>query len=103
MNLFDVGCQRQLTSNATPVSPCFEIPGAMSALVKTASTAFLLGLSIFSPTVLAAPSRRGLTQFPPHDDTVSTCTWFVDYDGSETCADIVKDNFITLEDLMKWV
>lgn len=40
----------------------------------------------------------------PHDPNTSPhCTWWLDYDGTETCEEILDWNMITMAQFVRWV
>ncbi|KAF2108719.1 hypothetical protein BDV96DRAFT_556005 [Lophiotrema nucula] len=39
---------------------------------------------------------------PTDASTTPYCTWWVDYSGGETCAQLISDNFVSMTDFYRW-
>ena len=49
-------------------------------------------------------SRSGKTPSLAFDPaTTSYCSWWIDYDGSMTCQEVLDDNWIELDAFRRWV
>lgn len=66
----------------------------------------LLALAAGLTSVAAAPlrTREGdEPAFPFDENTLSHCSWWIDYDGSQTCEEVVEWNWIDLKSFYRWV
>ncbi|KAK4666249.1 hypothetical protein QC763_0070920 [Podospora pseudopauciseta] len=76
-------------------------------MLSSTSTLVLLG-GLFSAVAAGKPAsvvkaRDGLTPSLPYDpNTTSQCFWWADITSATTCDTIVRDNYITLEELRRW-
>lgn len=52
---------------------------------------------------VAARSMNADPLFPTSPDTTSYCSWWGDYKGSGNCATFLQENFVSLEDFLRWV
>jgi len=71
-------------------------------LSKTVLLAFATSpfLSCYALTV----HRRDSTpKFPYAANTSKDCTWWVDYDGSKACEQLLEAEWTNLEDFRRWV
>ncbi|KAH6693877.1 LysM domain-containing protein [Plectosphaerella plurivora] len=79
------------------------------------SSVFLAGLIALAPLASAAPRgqandnmdlhlrlRGDKPVFPPAPNTVSTCSWWWDNDGSIPCGSMPAEWGITMENFLKW-
>jgi hypothetical protein len=66
-------------------------------------------MSPLSQSLLVALSAAALVHaaefpnFPFPADTTPLCKWWVDYYGSKSCAQLLQDAIITLEEFIEWV
>lgn len=51
----------------------------------------------------SAVARSPTPRFPYDDNTSSYCTWWLNYEGNESCDDILDTNWITIEEFRRWV
>jgi hypothetical protein len=62
-----------------------------------------------SQSLLVALSAAALVHagenpaFPFPEDTTPLCSWWTDYYGSKSCAQLLQDEMITLEEFILWV
>jgi hypothetical protein len=67
----------------------------------------LLLALVASPTffsqALTIQRRDPNPNFSYDDKTSKDCTWWVDYDGTQDCAQMLLDNWATLADFRRWV
>jgi hypothetical protein len=60
--------------------------------------------SLFLSTIAFTIERRdGKPNFPYDDKTTKDCTWWVDYDRSQDCVQLIEENWATLENFRRWV
>ncbi|KAH7077167.1 LysM domain-containing protein [Paraphoma chrysanthemicola] len=65
---------------------------------------FALAASLFFASS-ALPEERQVDGYPifPYDDkTTKDCTYWVNYDGSQDCAQMLEENWATLENFRRW-
>lgn len=63
-----------------------------------------LAAAVANVASLPLHAREGNEPGLPHDDaTTSSCSWWADYDGSQTCKELLDWNWIELEDFRRWV
>lgn len=78
------------------------------------SSVILAGLIALAPLASAAPRahvdeklhlrlRGDKPVFPPAPNTISTCSWWWDSDGSIPCAEMPAEWGISMENFLKWV
>ena len=66
----------------------------------------LLALAVsplLSSHALTIQRRDGKPNLSYDHNTTKDCTWWVDYDGSQVCAQILQDNLTNLVDFRRWV
>ncbi|KAJ4201450.1 hypothetical protein NW759_015637 [Fusarium solani] len=62
-----------------------------------------LAAAVANVASLPLHAREGNEPGLPHDDaTTSYCSWWADYDGSQTCKELLDWNWIELEDFRRW-
>ncbi|KAL0935699.1 LysM domain-containing protein [Colletotrichum truncatum] len=73
-------------------------------LAVAAAAAQFLGLpSLASAAALRLHARAGDEPGLPHDpNTTSYCSWWIDYDGSQTCQEVLEWNWIEISDFRRW-
>lgn len=74
----------------------------LKQLAAAAIVAQFLGLA--SAAVLPLQARDGEEPGLPHaSDTTPYCSWWADYDGSQTCEEVIDFNWIDLKSFYRWV
>lgn len=69
-------------------------------LLRQLALALAFASTIASPLRARGDSKPGL----PYDDaTTPHCSWWIDYDGSQTCEEVVEWNWLELSDFRRWV
>ncbi|TID07466.1 LysM domain-containing protein [Colletotrichum higginsianum] len=73
----------------------------LKQLAAAAVVAQFLGLA--SAAALPLQARDGAEPGLPHaSDTTSYCSWWADYDGSQTCQEVLDFNWIDLKSFRRW-
>jgi hypothetical protein len=78
---------------------------AFAAMLSSTASLLLIG-GFFQGAVSAARilRRDGPSPALPYaDDTSKYCTWWLDYESVGSCEDMLKANYIVLEEFRRWV
>ncbi|KAF9881457.1 LysM domain-containing protein [Colletotrichum karsti] len=62
----------------------------------------LVAASAFQVNALKAAFRDAEPKYPSDPNTTPYCSWWYDNEGTQACARVLSDNFITLEDFRRW-
>jgi hypothetical protein len=63
-----------------------------------------LAVGLFLSTHALTIDRRDSKPNLPYDDnTTKDCTWWLDYDKSQDCAQMLAENWIDLDVFRRWV
>ncbi|KAG9191335.1 hypothetical protein G6011_09423 [Alternaria panax] len=62
----------------------------------------LAASSSLSSHAFTIERRDGTPGLPYDENTTKECTWWIDYDGSLSCAPMLEDNFTNLQDFRRW-
>lgn len=72
-------------------------------------TSLILAITVIGPvgvlptTVKYFRPMDAKPNLPYDPNTTSYCTWWIDYNGSDACKDILASNWIELVDFRRWV
>ncbi|TDZ23422.1 LysM domain-containing protein [Colletotrichum orbiculare MAFF 240422] len=59
-------------------------------------------LLLLAAAATAVVARSPAARFPYDDNTTSYCTWWLNYEGVESCNDILDANWITIDEFRRW-
>lgn len=55
------------------------------------------------PSTYGIQARDGKPSFPFDKDTISSCTFWYDNDGSMTCEDVISVFGVSMDNFVRWV
>jgi len=62
-----------------------------------------LVLLLLAAAATCVVARSPTPRFPYDPDTSPYCSWWLNYEGNQSCDDILDSSWITIEEFRRWV